>query len=70
MIDKGMADVIAQAAWSEEISNLDANTLDKLAIYQFTDDPDVEFDELGLGCELPDHGVNTDKEMLKTAKGN
>lgn len=66
MIDQESADMLANKIWSEEIVNLSAEELDKLAVFQWADDPDIEFDEIGLsedaGAEA--HGVHTDKEML------
>lgn len=64
MIDQESADMLAVSIWSSEITGLSAEELDKLAIFEWADDPDVEFDEVGPleAADVP-HGVHTEEEM-------
>lgn len=66
MIDQESADMLANKVWSEELSEMTADQLDELALLQWADDPDVQFDELGLSQDAGQwrHGVHTDEEML------
>ena len=68
MIDEDAANVIAGAIWVEDIKNMTVDQLDELAFVQWGDDPDVEWDFLGLSQDAGEdlHGVNSDEEMMYT----
>ena len=71
MIDEPTAEIIATALYNQDITELDAQQLDELGFLRYADDPDVEFDELGLSLDAGSdgHGVNTEEEMLWTVDG-
>lgn len=58
--------LIAGAIWTKDIQDMTVNELDELALIEWANDPEVEFDELGLsqdaGAEA--HGRHTDDQML------
>lgn len=71
MIDQESADMLANSVWSEDIVNLSAEELDKLAIFQWADDPDIEFEEFAEGEDagIDGHGVHTEEEMMYREDG-
>lgn len=71
MIEQEITNMLANAIWSEDITKLSADELDKLAMFQWDDDPDVEWDELGLSNDAgsENHGNHTDEQMLQGPDG-
>ena len=51
-----------------EMDDLSAEELGELAVIQYAEDPDVEFDELDLtqDASAPGHGENSEEEMMFT----
>ena len=66
MMDEGTIEMAANAVWMKDLIDMTADELDGLALMEWADDLEVEFDELGLsqdaGAEA--HGRHTDEEML------
>lgn len=72
MIDEEAAEAIVNAIHVSEISEMDAEEIDVIAILAYTTDPDITFDELGLSRYATEagakgHGSNTEEEMLAGA---
>lgn len=53
---------------TEDITKWDAEKLDELGLWRAAE-LDLEIDELGLGDEIPEHGVNTDFEHVAATSG-
>lgn len=65
-IDEETAEMISNAIYSKDISDMTPEELDQLAILQWQDDPDVEFDDLGLSEDAGplNHGMHSEDEIL------
>lgn len=65
-VDEESAEMIANAIYSEEITEMSAEDLDKLSHLYWAEDPDVTFDELGLSEDAGPilHGTHTEEEMM------
>ena len=49
----------------EDLTGLDVEQLDGLAEFEYDGDPDVEFVDAPLEDDQPEHGANTDDEMIE-----
>ena len=70
--DEEVAEIIANHVITEDITNLHPEEMDKLAMFQYADDPDVSFDpadteeQTDTEAGPEGHGQNTEEEMNYT----
>ena len=72
MNDQEIADIIATAVLTNDITSMSLDQLDQLAELKYADDDTVSFSDLDFapdaGADL--HGVNTEEEMFITGGKN